>query len=126
MADQPGVSDYLQTVVAGKTNTTTTVSSNGNLLSHQGSTIQLPISMAQTFCHNTTVQQQPITIQLPTQPSKSVTYVNPVINKSNTQQVVAAAPGALTGSATSSLQNLRVMHTQYAYTQSGTFKNARV
>ena len=49
MADQSGVSDYLQTVVAGKSNTaTTTVSASNGSLNQQPSTIQLPISMTQT------------------------------------------------------------------------------
>ena len=74
MADQSGgVSDYLQTVVAGKTNTTTVSASNGSM-NQQHSTIQLPISMTQTIAGQSTIQsqqqpqQQPITIQLPTQP----------------------------------------------------------
>lgn len=117
MADQSGVADYLQTVVAGKTSTTTVSattsnSTNGNVVTQQPSTIQLPITMAQPTL---TSNQQPITIQLPTQPQpvqgvKTVTYVNPVISKASPQQVTT-----VTSSAT--LQPLRV--TQYAYTQSG-------
>ena len=76
MADQTGVPDYLQTVVAGKTSTTTVSAAsasnvNGSsIVSQQPSTIQLPISMAQqvaTASPLTTSNQQPITIQLPTQ-----------------------------------------------------------
>ena len=78
MADQTGVPDYLQTVVAGKTSTTTVSAAsagsiNGSsIVSQQPSTIQLPISMAQQINASasplTTSNQQPITIQLPTQP----------------------------------------------------------
>ena len=121
MADQTGVPDYLQTVVAGKSNTTTTTvsasasTSNGTVVNQQPSTIQLPISMAQTIQPSS--QQQPITIQLPTQPQpvqgvKTVTYVNPVISKASPQPVTT-----VTSSGTANLQPLRV--TQYAYTQSG-------
>lgn len=118
MADQSGVADYLQTVVAGKTSTTTvsaaTSLSNGNVVTQQPSTIQLPITMAQPTL--TSPNQQPITIQLPTQPQpvqgvKTVTYVNPVISKASPQQVTTVTSSAAT------LQPLRV--TQYAYTQSG-------
>ena len=122
MADT-GVPDYLQTVVAGKTSTTTVSAGTSGLSTLNGaqqqqpSTIQLPISMAQpvTLSGNSGIQQQPITIQLPTQPQpvqgvKTVTYVNPVISKASPQQVTT-----VTSSAT--LQPLRV--TQYAYTQSG-------
>ena len=77
------------------------------------------------FCHQVSAStlsaasnQQPITIQLPTQPQpvqgvKTVTYVNPVISKATTvphQQVSTVTTSA-------NLQPLRV--TQYAYTQSG-------
>ena len=122
MADQTGVPDYLQTVVTGKSNTTTTTvsasasTSNGTVVNQQPSTIQLPISMAQTIQPSS--QQQPITIQLPTQPQpvqgvKTVTYVNPVISKASPQPVTT-----VTSSGTAAnLQPLRV--TQYAYTQSG-------
>ena len=112
MAEQTGIPDYLQTVVAGKTNTTTTSSS-----CQQTNTIQLPISMATGMTINQAgVQQQPITIHLPTQPQpvqgvKTVTYVNPVISKATSQQMSTVTTSA-------SLQPLRV--TQYAYTQSGT------
>ena len=52
MADQTGVPDYLQTVVAGKTSTTTVSASASNIngsgnVNQQPSTIQLPISVAQ-------------------------------------------------------------------------------
>ena len=65
--------------------------------------------------------QQPITIQLPTQPQpvqgvKTVTYVNPVISKAPTPQQQVS-----TVTTSANLQPLRV--TQYAYTQSGTFEN---
>ena len=121
MADQTGVPDYLQTVVAGKSNTTTTTVSaasastaNGTMVNQQPSTIQLPISMAQTI-QTSSVSSQPITIQLPTQPQpvqgvKTVTYVNPVISNARTQPMTTVTSSA-------SLQPLRV--TQYAYTQSG-------
>lgn len=136
MADQSvGVSDYLQTVVAGKSNTTTvSASSNGSTMNLQQapSTIQLPISMTQTVAAGQSIsaagqpaqgqhahgqvstQHQPITIQLPTQPQpvqgvKTVTYVNPVISKANSQATVTTS--------SASLQPLRV--TQYAYTQTG-------
>ena len=127
MADQSvGVSDYLQTVVAGKSNTTTVSASSNGSMNQQASTIQLPISMTQTVAagqsagqtahqHAQQAQHQPITIQLPTQPQpvqgvKTVTYVNPVISKANSQATVTTS--------TASLQPLRV--TQYAYTQTGT------
>ena len=138
MADQSvGVSDYLQTVVAGKSNTTTvSASSNGSTMNLQQapSTIQLPISMTQTVAAGQSIsaagqpaqgqhahgqvstQHQPITIQLPTQPQpvqgvKTVTYVNPVISKANSQATVTTS--------SASLQPLRV--TQYAYTQTGMY-----
>ena len=120
MADQAGVPDYLQTVVAGKTSTTTVSASssttNGSIINQQPSTIQLPISMAQPMTANPGNPQQPITIQLPTQPQpvqgvKTVTYVNPVISKATPQPISTVS----TSSAT--LQPLR--YTQYAYTQSG-------
>lgn len=124
MADQTGVPDYLQTVVAGKTSTTTVSASNGNV-TQQPSTIQLPISMAQTMtaAANTVTNQQPITIQLPTQPQpvqgvKTVTYVNPVISKASPQQ------HATTVTSSATLQPLRV--TQYAYTQSGKLKIKKI
>ena len=125
MADQTGVPDYLQTVVAGKSNTTTTTVSaasastaNGTMVNQQPSTIQLPISMAQTI-QTSSVSSQPITIQLPTQPQpvqgvKTVTYVNPVISNARTQPMTTVTSS---GTGTSTLQPLRV--TQYAYTQSG-------
>ena len=129
MADQSvGVSDYLQTVVAGKSNTTTvSASSNGNM-NQQASTIQLPISMTQTVAGGQSIgqpdikyaqqatQHQPITIQLPTQPQpvqgvKTVTMSYPVISKANSQ--------ATTTLSSASLQPLKF--TQYAYTQTGTY-----
>ena len=61
--------------------------------------------------------QQPITIQLPTQPQPvqgvtTVKYVNPVISKAT----LSGSQATVTTS-TASLQPLRV--TQYAYTQTG-------
>ena len=122
MADQTGVPDYLQTVVAGKTSTTTVSASASNIngttssINQQPSTIQLPISVAQQVSANQLSNQQPITIQLPTQPQpqrgvQTVTYVNPVISKATTQQQMSTVTTA------ANLQPLRV--TQYAYTQSG-------
>lgn len=124
MADQTGVPDYLQTVVAGKTSTTTVSASASNIngttssINQQPSTIQLPISVAQQVSANqlSASNQQPITIQLPTQPQpvrgvQTVTYVNPVISKATTPQQMTTVTSA------ANMQPLRV--TQYAYTQSG-------
>ena len=125
MADQTGVPDYLQTVVAGKTSTTTVSASASNIngttssiINQQPSTIQLPVSVAQQISANqlTASNQQPITIQLPTQPQpvrgvQTVTYVNPVISKATTPQQMTTVTSA------ANMQPLRV--TQYAYTQSG-------
>ena len=136
ISEQGKVPDYLETVVAGKGITTTVSASQlqSNAIPAGQTVIQpqnvLPVgsmtasslisSPVVTTVAGTTTQPQQLTIQLPTQPQpiqgvKTVTYVNPVINK---QGQLQTSPAGTSGGA-ANLQPVKLTTPTFAYTSNG-------